>query len=222
MMKSKILNYLLIFFFFSLVPITILALTYPPVILSQGVAHRIFYIHVPIAWIGMYSPILATFFGILYIYKRKSIYEKLIYTSMNLAFLFSLGVVISGPIWASTEWGTYWNWKDARLMSFFVLLLTLGSYFIVKNFTDNPQKKAIYSASIAVLSSLASLLTWYSIRIFVPDTHPTPVISSMSPKIELTFWISIFGYNLFFISLYILSYRYEIIKEYYEKTFFKD
>lgn len=221
-MKSKIYNFLSVLFFFSLVPITLFSLTYPPVILSQGVAHRIFYIHVPIAWIGMYSPFLAMVFGIGFIIKRKSTYEKLIYTSMNLAFLFSLGVVISGPIWASTEWGTYWNWKDARLMSFFVLLLTLGSYFIVKSFTDNPQKKAIYSASIAILCSLASLLTWYSIRIFVPDTHPTPVLSTMSPKIQLTFWISVLGYNLFFISFFYLSYRYEMIKEYYENTILKE
>lgn len=216
-MKKKIISFLIVLSFFAILPVTILALTYPPVILSQGIAHRIFYIHVPIAWIGMYAPFLATFSGILFILTKKEIYERIIYTSMNLAFVFSLGVVISGPIWASTEWGTYWNWKDSRLMSFFILLLSLGSYFIVKNFTDNPQKRGTYSALMAILSSLASLITWYSIRIFTPDTHPTPVLNTMSVKIKFTFWISILGYNLFFIGIFYLSYQYEKIKEFFEK-----
>ncbi|MFN3603225.1 MAG: cytochrome c biogenesis protein CcsA [Leptonema sp. (in: bacteria)] len=219
-MKPQFTTFIIIGFIFTIIPVTLLGLVYPPVIPSQGVAHRIFYMHVPIAWVGMYAPFLGSLFGILFILTKKTIYEKLIYTSMNLAFLFSLGVIISGPIWASTEWGTYWNWKDSRLMSFFILLLALGSYFIVKNFTDDPQKKAIYSAIMAILSSLASLLTWFSIRIFTPDTHPTPVLSTMSPKIRLTFWISIIGYNLFFISFFYLTYRYEKIKEYYEKILY--
>lgn len=217
MNNNKIIIVINIIFAFILIPVTILALTYPPVISSQGQAHRIFYIHVPIAWVSMYSPIIGFIAGILYMMTKKRIYDRIIVTSMKVAFIFALGVVISGPLWASTEWGTFWNWKDPRLMSFFVLLLSISSFFIVRNFTDDPQKKANYSAIMTILATLASIFTWFSIRIFTPDTHPGPVLHTMSPKIKTTFWISVLGYHFFFLVIFYITYQFEKLSELYNK-----
>lgn len=217
MNSKKLFYYLNHIFAYVLIPITILALVYPPVIVSQGQAHRIFYIHVPIAWVSMYSPILGTIAGILYIIYKKEIYDLLVVSSMKVAFIFSLGVIISGPLWASTEWGTYWNWKDSRLMSFFILILAIGSFFIVRNFTDHPEKKSIYSAIMAILATIASIFTWFSIRILTPDTHPGPVLHTLSPKIKETFWISVIGYHFFFILMMYITFHFEKIKLIHEK-----
>jgi heme exporter protein C len=217
MKNNKIILIINILFSFILIPVTIMALVYPPVIISQGQAHRIFYIHVPIAWVSMYSPIIGCIAGILFILTKKSIYDRINVTSMKVAFTFAIGVVISGPLWASTEWGTFWNWKDPRLMSFFVLLLTISSFFIVRNFTEDPQKKGTYSAIMTILATFASIFTWFSIRILTPDTHPGPVLNTMSPKIKTTFWISVLGYHFFFLVIFYLTYQYEKIYELYQK-----
>jgi heme exporter protein C len=217
MKNNKIILIINILFSFILIPVTIMALVYPPVIISQGQAHRIFYIHVPIAWVSMYSPIIGCIAGILFILTKKSIYDRINLTSMKVAFTFAIGVVISGPLWASTEWGTFWNWKDPRLMSFFVLLLTISSFFIVRNFTEDPQKKGTYSAIMTILATFASIFTWFSIRILTPDTHPGPVLNTMSPKIKTTFWISVLGYHFFFLVIFYLTYQYEKIYELYQK-----
>jgi len=217
MKNNKIILIINILFSFILIPVTIMALVYPPVIISQGQAHRIFYIHVPIAWVSMYSPIIGCIAGILFILTKKSIYDRINVTSMKVAFTFAIGVVISGPLWASTEWGTFWNWKDPRLMSFFVLLLTISSFFIVRNFTEDPQKKGTYSAIMTILATFASIFTWFSIRILTPDTHPGPILNTMSPKIKTTFWISVLGYHFFFLVIFYLTYQYEKIYELYQK-----
>ena len=206
-----------IIFAFILIPVTILVLVYPPVIVSQGQAHRIFYIHVPVAWVSMYSPIIASVAGMMYFITKKSFYDRIVVTSMKIAFIFALGVVITGPLWASTEWGTFWNWKDPRLMSFFILILTISSFFVVRNFTDDLQKKYMYSAIMAILATFASVFTWFSIRILTPDTHPGPVLHTMSPEIKRTFWLSVLGYHFFFLVMFYLTYQYEKIQELYQQ-----
>ncbi len=191
-------------------------LYYPPVIVAQGEAHRIFYIHVPIAWVALYSPAVGAISGILYIIRRSESLDTMVLVSMKLGFLFALGVVISGPLWASTEWGVYWNWKDSRLMSFFVLLLSMGGFFVIRIFTEDPRRQGLYSAIVAILCSAAAGLTWFAIRVTVPDTHPTSVLSSLSPKIRQSFWISVVGFHLFFLVLFFLTYRVEQLRKWEE------
>lgn len=192
-----------------LVPVTYLALTYPPPLPAQGQAHRIFYIHVPTAWIALYGPCVGAVAGLLYLQTRREVYDVWSLASTKLSFLFAISVVISGPIWGSTEWGTYWNWKDERLMSFFVLLMCLIGYFLARYLTEEPARAARFGALMAVLAALAAVLTWFAIRVTDPDTHPPSVLGSMSPKIRQTFWISVLAYHLLFLALLRLVVRQE-------------
>lgn len=196
-------------FAFLLVPLTIFAMTYPPPLPAQGQAHRIFYIHVPTAWVALYAPIIAAIAGVLYLKGRREAYDVWSLASTKLSFLFAVSVVLSGPIWASTEWGTYWNWKDERLMSFFVLLLCLLGYFLARHLTEDPERAALFGSIMAILAALAALLTWFAIRVTEPDTHPPSVLGGMSPKIRLTFWLSVLGYHLLFLSMLRLTVRHE-------------
>jgi heme exporter protein C len=199
-------------FAFTVLPITLLALTYPPTIVEQGQAQRIFYLHVPLAWVALYAPFFSALSGLLYIFRRDERFDVWSLANARLAFLFALGALVSGMLWGSIEWGTYWRWSDARLMSFFVLLLTLAGYFLVRWYTEDPRKQAIYSAVMALLASLAALLTWFAIRVIEPDLHPPPLLNKMSPKIGQTFWISVLGYHLFFWVLVRLSVRQEYFR----------
>ena len=141
----------------TLAPTTLFILTYPPTLASQGLAHRIFYIHVPIAWVALYAPFFAAISSILYLYKNSIRYHIYSLANMKLAFVFSLCVVISGPIWAQTEWGTYWNWKDPRLISFAILLFMLSVYFITLQLSENLEQQARVGAVITILSALVAV-----------------------------------------------------------------
>ncbi len=211
MLKTTLQIICLIFSSYFVVPVALLALTYPPTISSQGVAHRIFYWHVPIAWVALYAPLLAAFCGLIHIWTKKEIYDIWSIANAKIAYLFSLAVLVSGPLWASTEWGTYWNWKDSRLISFFILFLCLNGYFLVRKFIENSAQETSSAALLAILSAIASLLTWFAIRWIEPDTHPPSVLDKMSHRIALTFWISVLAYHFLFWILTILSVRQEKI-----------
>ncbi len=195
-----------------LVPVTIMALTYPPPLPAQGQAHRIFYIHTPTAWVALYAPLVAAVCGILYMITRRESFDVWSSASVRVAFLFALSVLISGPIWASTEWGTYWNWRDERLMSFFVLLMCLLGYFLARYLTEDPGRAALFGSIMATLAALASVLTWFAIRVTDPDTHPPSVLGTMSPKIRHTFWVSVLAYHILFLIILRLALRQEWLR----------
>lgn len=198
---------------FSVFGSVLFGLYYPPVIVAQGEAHRIFYIHVPVAWVALYSPAAGAVAGLLFLFTRSERFDTLVLVSMKLGLLFALGVVITGPIWASTEWGVYWNWKDPRLMSFFILLLTMGGFFLVRGFTEDPRRQSLYSAVMAILCTGAAGLTWFAIRVTSPDTHPSSVLGAMSPRIRLAFWVGVIGFHIFFLLLFFLTYRIEALRK---------
>ena len=210
--------YWLLLLFIPVLPITtIYALLVPPVLLEQGQAHRIFYIHVPVAWVALYAPLIASVSGILYLVTRRQVFDRWNVVNARISVLFSLGVVISGPLWAYTAWGTFWNFSDPRLMSFFILLLCLGGYFLVRLFTDDVERRGIYSAVWAVIAAAASVFTWLAIRVLETDLHPGPVLKDMDERIASAFWWNVLAYHLLFWVLLVLGLQLERSKEIEER-----
>ncbi|WP_210412828.1 cytochrome c biogenesis protein CcsA [Leptospira ognonensis] len=193
------------------IPIAVIgSLVYPNVILEQGLSHRIFYFHVPVAWVALYGPILASFFSVIFLISKKSLWDDLAFTSNQISFLFAIGVLFSGPIWAFSAWGVPWDRTDARLQSFFILCLSLVSYFVFRFLILDLKKKAIISSYLSILCALSSVLTWGAIRwIENPGNHPGSVLGKggMDPDMKITFWFSIFAFHLLFLILFLLTYR---------------
>ncbi|MDF3819037.1 cytochrome c biogenesis protein CcsA [Leptospira sp. 96542] len=192
-----------------------LSLLYPNVILEQGQSHRIFYLHVPVAWIALYGPILSFLFSIVYLITKKNIWDRLAFVANQLAFVFAIGVLFSGPIWAYSAWGVPWDRTDARLQSFFILCLTLASYFIFRYLVIDAKKKALISSYLSVLCAVSSILTWGAIRwIENPGNHPGSILGKggMDLDMKQTFWISVLSYHFLFLIFFLLTNRSEKIQ----------
>jgi heme exporter protein C len=199
--------------FFPLSVIT--SLYYPNVILEQGLSHRIFYFHVSVAWVALYAPLFASIFGFIYLSKKDLKWDTLGYSMNIVSLLFSICVLFSGPIWAYSAWGVPWDWTDARLQSFFVLVLSLLSYFIIRSLINDSKKRAAVSAFFSILCALTAILTWGSIRWMEnPGNHPGSVLGKggMDPDMKLTFWLNVFSYHILFIVTFLILYRNEKIK----------
>jgi heme exporter protein C len=210
-MNSPILDILLVGLLFAIFPLAVfLALYYPNVILEQGLSHRIFYFHVSVAWVALYAPGFSALFGILYIIRRDVNWDTLSYSMSKLSLIFSIFVLFSGPIWAYSAWGTPWDWTDARLQSFFILVISLLSYFIFRSLVTDLNKKYLYSSFLSVLCALNAILTWGAIRwIENPGNHPGSVLGKggMDKDMRDTFWINVLAYHILFLVLFLIIYR---------------
>lgn len=208
---SPLMDSVLYIVFILLFPFAVfLSLYYPNVILEQGLSHRIFYFHVSVAWVALYAPALSALCGLIYIIRKNPDWDTLSFSLNKLSLLFSILVLFSGPIWAYSAWGTPWDWTDARLQSFFILVVSLISYFVFRGLIVDINKKFLYSSFLSLLCALNALLTWGAIRwIENPGNHPSSVLGrgGMDKDMKETFWINILAYHVLFLILFLILYR---------------
>ena len=82
---------------------------YVPTEKEMGVVQRIFYFHVPAA-ISAFIAFFLVFVGsIQYLRTRTELWDRLARCAAELGVLFSVIVLVTGPLWARPIWGVYWH-----------------------------------------------------------------------------------------------------------------
>jgi heme exporter protein C len=152
------------------------ALAYAPEDRLQGAAQRIFYIHVPSAWIGMLAFLVVFVASIAVLATRSSRWDRLAASSAEVGVVFTTAVLLTGPLWARPVWGTYWDW-DPRLTSYTVLWLLYVSYLALRGYVAEPSRRARYSAVLGIVAFLDVPLVYLSVR-WWRSLHPGPVVAN--------------------------------------------
>jgi heme exporter protein C len=152
------------------------ALWYAPADRLQGPSQRIFYIHVPAAWIGLLAFLVVFVASIAYLVTRAARWDRLAASSAEVGVVFTTGVMVTGPLWARPVWGVYWDW-DPRLTSFFVLWLLYLSYLVLRSYVPEPTRRARYSAVLGIVAFLDVPLVYVSVR-WWRTLHPEPVVAN--------------------------------------------
>ena len=108
------------------------ALVYTPVEATQGLAQKIFYIHVPAAMWAETAMILVGLGSIIYLFTKDPRLDRFAAASAEVGTVFCAIVLTTGPIWGKPIWGTWWTW-DARLtLTLFLFLLYVG-YLLLRS-----------------------------------------------------------------------------------------
>ena len=172
-------------------------------------AYRILFWHVPFAW-SSFLAFSVLFIGSVVWYARRSeIGWRLICTGSDLGLLFGLGVVISGPIWGSAEWGVPWDWGDLRLNTYG--LLTAVALFLVLARNSQPDGNdtrdtiasvGLFGFALVPITALAT--TWYQER------HPGIIIveteeAGLAPEILTVLILGFISFFVLFAGFAILS-----------------
>jgi len=114
-----------------------------------------------------------------------------------------------GSIWARPIWNTWWTW-DPRLTTATIVELIYAAYLMLRQGIDDPDRRARFGAVYAILGSISIPLTFISIRL-LRTIHPIVIGDSdpgaeggfdMTPKMQLTFFFSLFTFSVVFINLY--------------------
>jgi heme exporter protein C len=142
----------------------------------QGPVQRIFYVHVPSAWIGMLAFLVVFVASIAVLVTRSRRWDRLAASSAEVGVVFTTGVLLTGPLWARPVWGTYWSW-DPRLTSYFVLWLLYLTYLALRSYVVDPARRARYSAVLGIVAFLDVPLVYVSVR-WWRSLHPGPVVAN--------------------------------------------
>ncbi len=124
---------------------------------------RILYVHVPHVWACLVAFTLNVGCAIAYLMKKSWRTDALAEASAEIGVYFGAIGVLMGSIWARPTWGVWWDW-DPRLISTTVMLLAYVGYLAFRSFTEDPERRAAWSAAAAILGYVSLPIVWYSVR----------------------------------------------------------
>ena len=187
---------------------------------AERAAQRIFYFHVPSAWIGFLAFIVAAVASVLYLITRQQKWDIWALASVEMGVAFFAMVMLSGPIWAKPTWNVWWTWDPRLTISTISWLLYIG-YIMLRGAVDNPDRQARFAAVYAIIAAMSVPINWMAIR-WWRTIHPAVVLPGnnadaqggfgMSPAILTTLLFCLFAFTVFYIALMYHRIRIENIR----------
>jgi heme exporter protein C len=198
-------NILLGLGFILMIAALYLVFVYVPTEKNTGIIQRIFYFHVPVAWVSFLAFFVTFIFSILYLWKRVLKWDAIACASAEAGVIFTTLVLITGPIWAKPVWGIWWTW-DARLTTSLVLWLIYIAYLLVRRLATEPARGARYSAVIGVVAFIDVPIVFLTVNLWRTQ-HPTTIIfeGGLTPPMLMTLLVCLAAFTVLYILLIIQS-----------------
>src|SRR5437764_12632317 len=130
------------------------AAAFTPLEAKQGAAQKIFYIHVPAAWVAFFAFGLVAIASGVFLWLRDQRLDRFAESSAEVGVVFTTVVLVTGPLWARPIWGTYWAWRDVRLVSTLSLWFIYVSYLVLRGAIESQSLGARYPALLGILAGL--------------------------------------------------------------------
>jgi heme exporter protein C len=168
-----------------------------------GQLQRIFYIHVPAAWLAYLAFAIVMIASIAYLRTPARGWDLLAHSAAELGVVFTTLVLITGPIWGRPVWGTWWHW-DARLTSTLVLWLTYVGYLFLRNLVADPARTGRLAAVVGIVGFLDVPIVHFSVNWWrtLHPVGPTPADlqreSGLGSPELLAFFASLVAFTLLF------------------------
>jgi heme exporter protein C len=192
--------------------VIVMAFLLPPPQSQLGDVSRIFFFHVPVAWVAVLAFLTAFVYSIQYLRSKDPVHDTRAAVASRLGLLFAILATITGSIFAKSTWGSYWNW-DPRETSLFVLLLIYGAYLVLRSAVEPEERRAALSSAYAILAFVTVPFLVFVVPRVYQSLHPTDSVIDqrfrfqMSPAVLATFLASLAGFTFLFFWLFKLETR---------------
>ena len=164
---------------------------------TMGLIQKIFYYHVPSAMMLFLSAFVCGIASAVFLFGKKPSADRLALAAGELAVVFGIIVLVTGPIWARKAWGVWWQW-DARLTSSLLLWMIFVAYLLVRRFGGPGSEKL--GAAMALFGMANVPFVYVSVN-YWRTLHPkTSVVSTLAPEMRPAFWFSVCS----FLALYVV------------------
>lgn len=82
---------------------------------------------------------------------------------VRLAFLFVLGGILTGSVWADVAWGRWWGWDAKETMS----LVTLLVYTLLLHVRLFAKDKGLVTAILSIVGVVSTAMTWFGVNYLI-------------------------------------------------------
>ncbi len=179
---------------------------------------RIMYIHVPAAWMALFTYLVmgvASFFGLIF---RHALADAAAKAAAPIGAVFTALALITGSLWGKPMWGTWWEW-DGRMTSVLVLFLFYIGYIALHASIEDEQRAAKSTAILALIGLINLPIIKFSVdwwntlhqgaSVFRPD-GPTVAPAMLWPLLVMAL-----AYKALFVWLWLIRIDTEILSRKY-------
>ena len=130
---------------------------------DMGDLQKIMYVHVPAAEMAFLCFGIVLVGSALYLWKGHDLADLVAASAAEVGAVLTALTLMLGSIWGRPTWGVWWTW-DARLTSTAVLLVIFVGYLALRAFTEDPERRARWSAAVGILGALNVPIVYMSVK----------------------------------------------------------
>lgn len=166
-------------------------------------SQKIFYFHMPVAVVSMVMLAGTAWFGMRFLATRDSRYDTRAKLTTEIALVFVMMTMASGEMWERFEWGVWWTWEP-RLTTYFILMLLVFGYFILRAAVDEPERRATYASVFGIITFIDVPISLMITRLIPSSVHPVVfrTDSGLSPDMLIPMLLVLFGMLGIAVALY--------------------
>jgi heme exporter protein C len=176
----------------------------------MGDVQRVFYFHVPAAWVGYLALLVAFVASMLFLMQRQERWDQLAVSSAEIGLVFITEGIVTGSVWAKATWGVWWTWEP-RLTTSAVLWAIYASYLILRRAMEDQSRRAQIAAVYSILGFVSVPINFMAIR-WWRTVHPLVFEGgggNLTPAMTRVLVFSIVTFTLFYAVLLLFRYRLE-------------
>ncbi len=179
---------------------------------TMGVVQRIFYIHVPAAWVAFMAFGIVAVWSAVYLWLQDERLDMAALAAAEGGMLFTSIVLLTGPLWGRVAWGTWWTWEPRLTLTLLLFFIYLG-YFLVRSSTENSERGKRFAAVVGIVGALEIPLIHVSVQFF-RSLHPEPVVMtpegpSLPGDMLTTLFTGLTAFTLLFLAFFLFRYGLE-------------
>jgi heme exporter protein C len=181
---------------------------------QQGETIRIMFVHVPSAWLSMFTyggMSLAALGTLIWRHPMADVAQK---AAAPLGAGFTLLCLITGSLWGKPMWGTWWEW-DARMTSVLVMFLIYIGIIALWEAIEEPQRAARAVAILTLVGAVNLPIIKFSVDWWSTLHQPASVFRMDGPTIHGSMLGPLFimgvAYLLLYVTLLMLRMRAEVM-----------
>ena len=189
------------------------ALVAAPADYQQGDAYRIIFVHVPAAWMALFTYLVLAVAAAVGLIWRHPVAEAAARAAAPIGACFTAIALLTGSIWGKPMWGTWWEW-DARLTSVLILFFLYLGYIALHDAFDDVSRGARAAAILAIVGVVNLPIIKFSVDWWNTLHQPATVMRLDGPRIDpAMLWpllLMALVYKLYFVTVWLLRIRAEL------------
>jgi len=165
---------------------------------TMGLIQKIFYYHVP-SWFAMFTGVFTCgIASIVYLFRGRPDADRVAASAAEIAVVFGLIGLVTGPMWARKAWGVWWQWDAKLTMALLVEMIFVG-YLLVRKYGGPGSDKL--AAAVAIFGMANVPFVYESVNIWRtvhPKTSVVPELARTAPGMAGPFWFCVLAFMLLF------------------------